>query len=232
MMRMFNCLDKNVNIFGNHFLEASAGTGKTFAVEHLVVRLILESMDNTPISIEEILVVTFTKAATRELKHRIRYRLEKAKQELKKALSIEDISPFYDYLTPFLARKKEAIKVLQEAIYLFDQAQIFTIHGFCFSMLSQYAYEAQTIFNISEDTSYKDIIKEVALDYLRYLLNSFDYRHNSSPRLSDNDVAIRIEQRNSETMGAEFFTALFYSIVIVTPSTSRILTVSCSVTAA
>jgi exodeoxyribonuclease V beta subunit len=70
-MQKFDCLDPQTNILGPHFLEASAGTGKTFAIEQIVGRLIQDHAFN----IEQILVVTFTRAATRELKARIRANL-------------------------------------------------------------------------------------------------------------------------------------------------------------
>ncbi len=69
-MRGFDVLDPNLHLFENRFLEASAGTGKTFAIENLVIRLLDEG-----ITLDEILVVTFTRAATVELKERIRSHL-------------------------------------------------------------------------------------------------------------------------------------------------------------
>src|ERR1700722_8930294 len=113
-MKRFDILDRTTKISGNHFLEASAGTGKTFAIEHLAVRLIAES----GFKIEEILIVTFTRAATRDLKKRIRRNLERA---LSSAAS-------FDYLQAFNEEQKRR---LEEALICFDQAQIFTIHGFC-----------------------------------------------------------------------------------------------------
>lgn len=68
-------------ILGRRFLEASAGTGKTFTIEHIVARLVKE----TPIRLNEIVVVTFTRAAARELRERIRRQLEK--QGLHEALA-------------------------------------------------------------------------------------------------------------------------------------------------
>lgn len=76
-MQRFDCLARECPLFGPHLLEASAGTGKTFSIEHIYVRLILESKED-PIEVEQILAVTFTRAATRELKARIRANLEKA----------------------------------------------------------------------------------------------------------------------------------------------------------
>ena len=65
-MRGFDLFSPDLKLFEHHFLEASAGTGKTFTIEKLVLRLLQEG-----ISLDEILVVTFTRAATIELKERI-----------------------------------------------------------------------------------------------------------------------------------------------------------------
>ena len=66
-------------------IEASAGTGKTYTMVSLYLRLLLQVGQNNfsrPLSVEEILVVTFTEAATQELKERIRQRVHLAKQQL------------------------------------------------------------------------------------------------------------------------------------------------------
>jgi exodeoxyribonuclease V beta subunit len=107
-MQRFDCLAAEAIVFGPHFLEASAGTGKTFAIEHIVARLILEGVD-----IEQILVVTFTRAAARELKLRIRSNLEKI-----------IAGANWAYLPT-------NVKLIGEALASFDRCQIFTIHGFC-----------------------------------------------------------------------------------------------------
>jgi len=65
----------NAPLYGANLIEAGAGTGKTYAIESLFLRLILEKK----LTVDQILVVTFTKAATEELKERIRNKLIKAK---------------------------------------------------------------------------------------------------------------------------------------------------------
>ena len=81
-MNAFNCLAPDCPLFGPHFLEASAGTGKTFAMEQVFTRLLMEAPpDEEPLQLEQILAVTFTRAATRELKNRIRANLLKASLE-------------------------------------------------------------------------------------------------------------------------------------------------------
>src|SRR3989338_849715 len=119
-MKRFDCLALDCPLFGPHLLEASAGTGKTFSIEHIFVRLILEK-----VGVEKILAVTFTRAATRELKARIRSNLEKALE------CIQSQNSSWEYLQPHFG-SEEAIRLLADALATFDQCQIFTIHGFCF----------------------------------------------------------------------------------------------------
>lgn len=126
-MRTFDCLAPEAKILGPHFLEASAGTGKTFAVEHIVARLLLD--EQVSIGLEQILVVTFTRAAARELKLRIRANLQK----------ILDGSP-WSYL------QGASLSRIADALAIFDRCQIFTIHGFCHRMLREFAFEAKIAF--------------------------------------------------------------------------------------
>jgi len=130
----FNVLDRHLDVARDHLLEASAGTGKTFSIENIVVRLLIEKED--PCTIDRILVVTFTRAATRDLKMRIRANIEKAVASLKEC---NLNSP--DYLCAIIEQgtlfTTAAIKRLERALFTFDQAQIFTIHSFCSRMLRE-----------------------------------------------------------------------------------------------
>ncbi len=94
----FQVLERTQNIHSNCILEASAGTGKTYSIENIIVRLLIDEENSC--LLENILVVTFTKAATADLKSRIR-------QSIQKALSIiesHQIEGAPDYLSR-LARK-------------------------------------------------------------------------------------------------------------------------------
>ncbi|MFH0728990.1 MAG: UvrD-helicase domain-containing protein [Pseudomonadota bacterium] len=106
------------------FIEASAGTGKTYTIENLVVRLLMEKRD---IELENILLVTFTEKATSELKQRIQEKLE----------------------AELLTRKNDPItlKKIKGTLDAFDTASIFTIHGFCQSVLREFAFENGSLFN-------------------------------------------------------------------------------------
>lgn len=142
----FDVLSKDLPLFENHFIEASAGTGKTFAIENIVLRLLLEG-----ISIEEILVVTFTNAATLELKRRIRKTIEMA---LETPLQNENLS--------YLLRKK-----LLRSLSLFDECQIQTIHGFCTTALFSDFLEERDV-----ESGHEEMIKMVK-DYLRTEISQF-----------------------------------------------------------
>lgn len=155
-MAPFDCLAKNCPLFGPHLLEASAGTGKTFSIEHIYVRLVLESIE-----VEQILAVTFTRAAARELKARIRANLEKALQ----CIRTQEIA--WEYLEPYLG-SEEAVRNLSDAIAGFDRCQIFTIHGFCYRILKEFAFEAKTgaPSNPDEERKVPERLKQAASDFL------------------------------------------------------------------
>ncbi|MES2273245.1 MAG: UvrD-helicase domain-containing protein [Chlamydiota bacterium] len=161
-MQRFDCLSRDCPLFGPHLLEASAGTGKTFSIEHVYVRLILESQKD-PIEVEQILAVTFTRAAARELKARIRANLEKALF----FLSSNQVQEGWDYLEPYIG-SKEAMYVLGDALGVFDRSQIFTIHGFCSRMLREFAFEANIGFSMAQGEKNKipTALKEGVRDFL------------------------------------------------------------------
>lgn len=145
-MKAFNVLDREEKIHKNHLLEASAGTGKTFAIENMVVRLLLDQ----PISINQILIVTFTRAATRDLKIRIRSNIEKALHCFRgESLHIPD------YLKVWIEKGEESLfyarRKLEEALFSFDQAQIFTIHGFCSRMLREFIFDGDLAIEAAKD---------------------------------------------------------------------------------
>ncbi|MCX6989928.1 MAG: UvrD-helicase domain-containing protein [Chlamydiae bacterium] len=172
-MKRFQVLDRKTQVFGRFFLEASAGTGKTFAIEHIAVRSLLESPD--PLTIDQILIVTFTRAATRELKVRLRSNLTKT------LLFLQSGSAGPDYLQPIFARGSSAvfsaIRKIEEALCNFDAAAIFTLHGFCHKMLTEYAFEAGTFFEISSPDSgnHSHLLFQVVEDFFRAGLKKDKY---------------------------------------------------------
>jgi exodeoxyribonuclease V beta subunit len=180
-MQRFDCLDRKTKIFGKFFLEASAGTGKTFAIEHIFVRLLLEHTDNKYLRVEDILVVTFTKAATRDLRMRVKSNMEKCLNILTLSLLNKTIkADIFDYLYPIIDDRTKllsSISRLKEAILFFDQAQIFTIHSFCLHVLREHAFETNNLLTQSADENIDNyyILKKEVRDFLSYCLTSKQY---------------------------------------------------------
>ncbi len=170
-MKSFQVLDRNQEIHQHTLLEASAGTGKTFSIENIVVRLLI---DKEPIGLEQILIVTFTRAATRDLKVRIHNNIQQAIQTLKCSSGAREGKPnIPDYLLGVIEGGEEnlllAIRRLEQALFAFDLAQIYTIHKFCSKTLSENALSANFSFSRSEDEGLfsKQKMKMALRDYFR-----------------------------------------------------------------
>ncbi|MBW2461426.1 MAG: UvrD-helicase domain-containing protein, partial [Deltaproteobacteria bacterium] len=118
-------------------LEASAGTGKTWQIEGLVVRLVAEY----EVPIDRILVITFTNAATAELRDRVRSRLVKARDALGQPAAPDD-DPILSALWASGDVGAKRRSLLATALSSFDLAPISTIHGFSQRMLDQLAFES------------------------------------------------------------------------------------------
>ncbi|WP_434777799.1 exodeoxyribonuclease V subunit beta [Neisseria sp. Ec49-e6-T10] len=132
-----------VPIKGTNLIEASAGTGKTWSIAALFLRLIVCEK----LTVEQILVVTYTRAATAELKTRLRNRLSEALNYIQATNPPEDaflVALFKQASYP----KKEQILRLQAALNHFDKAAIYTIHGFCQRVLQEYAFHSGSPFDI------------------------------------------------------------------------------------
>ncbi|WP_109079364.1 exodeoxyribonuclease V subunit beta [Aggregatibacter kilianii] len=137
-------------------IEASAGTGKTYTMGSLYLRLLLQAGENAfpyALNVEQILVVTFTEMATEELKRKIRERIYDAKQKLTAYQHTQDTAVFEqdDFLRELAATLTDlplAIQRLTLAEQNMDLAAIYTIHGFCRRMLMQYAFNSGIHFNL------------------------------------------------------------------------------------
>ena len=141
---------------GISLIEASAGTGKTYTIAMLVLRLVVE----LDISIDKALVVTFTKAATEELKDRIRSRLADAKRVLVGKFDEPTISTWLAQVN----LHKAVIKLrLDKALLDIDQAGIFTIHGFCQRVLREHALASGQLFD-AELTDDLAAVKQTCAD--------------------------------------------------------------------
>ncbi|MCE9678827.1 exodeoxyribonuclease V subunit beta [Shewanella sp. AS1] len=151
---------------GSRLIEASAGTGKTFTIAGLYVRLLLGDEQTRPLSCEEILVVTFTNAATGELRDRIRKKIKLAYRRFI-GIPVDDalIEQLYQQTPPdklALARKR-----LDLALKSLDEAAIFTIHGFCQRMLADMAFEASQLFESEFTLDDSEFLHHAVRDFWR-----------------------------------------------------------------
>jgi exodeoxyribonuclease V beta subunit len=160
---------------GVRLIEASAGTGKTFTLATLFTRLVVEKGWR----IGQILAVTFTDAATQELRKRIRERLALAAQLVERAPSEQD-SPDVA-LTRVILHRQLALgeetpaalaRRLQTAADEIDLASIFTIHGFCTRVLREHALESGHTFDPPTLLpSERELHEELAADLWRVHAN-------------------------------------------------------------
>ncbi|MDD5203915.1 MAG: exodeoxyribonuclease V subunit beta [Desulfobacterales bacterium] len=150
----------NVPLKGTSLVEASAGTGKSFSIAGLFLRFLIE----TPIPVSEILVVTFTQAATEELRDRIRRSITDALEAFSEGGSRES------FLQGLVEKEKdhgEAINRLNAALRNFDCAAIMTIHGFCWRILKENAFESLSMFDVELVSSQELIKAEMVDDFWR-----------------------------------------------------------------
>ena len=141
-------------------VEAGAGTGKTWTIAGLYVRLIVEKQYR----VNQILVVTFTNAATAELRERLRAKLVAAKHLLESG-NADDV--FEQKLLNQCADKEKAIKDLTLAIRSFDEAAVYTIHGFCQKLLKETALQSGIGFASELMADDSELIQHIVDDYWR-----------------------------------------------------------------
>ncbi|WP_416137986.1 exodeoxyribonuclease V subunit beta [Halomonas sp. HK25] len=192
---------------GSRLIEASAGTGKTFTIALLYVRLVLGPRDDADaesfpraLTPPEILVVTFTNAATRELRDRIRARLVEAADAFQSGTDPNFDTHFDNGLTgdlfagaesemgvcppfdPLLAlrdsypreRWPACARRLQLAAEWMDEAAVSTIHSWCHRMLREHAFESGSLFSLEMNLDQSELELEVARDYWRCFYYALD----------------------------------------------------------
>ena len=157
---------------GTRLIEASAGTGKTFTIAALYVRLVLGHGDTGLPALlpSQVLVMTFTKAATRELSHRIRSRLVEAAACFRGAQPLERYDTFLQSLLaayPDPAKREEAAWRLASAAESMDEAAVFTIDAWCQRMLREHAFDSGSLFDEELQPNETALLLEAAADYWR-----------------------------------------------------------------
>ncbi|MDO9068506.1 MAG: exodeoxyribonuclease V subunit beta [Deltaproteobacteria bacterium] len=154
---------KSIDISGLNLIEASAGTGKTWTIAALYILLLLEK----ELRPEQILVVTYTKAATSELRDRIRHRISTTLEIYngERAASDDELEQLLMKARP--QNMERASQLLTRALYSFDEAAIFTIHGFCQRVLMENAFESGSLFDSEMITDQSAIVGQVCDDFWR-----------------------------------------------------------------
>jgi exodeoxyribonuclease V beta subunit len=186
---------------GITLLEASAGTGKTYSIANLFLRLVVDG----GLDVASILVVTFTRAATAELADRVFARLAEAHDAVEDALAGVDPPPDDEVIAHLVAEGRAAgtlertAQRLHAARESFDQAAISTIHGFCQRMLQRNAFESGAALDADLLEDPTELLGDLVDDYLSPLLAmcpvewvSFVRSHGGS-RADLLDIAAKIE---------------------------------------
>lgn len=167
-------------LHGSRLIEASAGTGKTWTIAALFLRLVLgHGQDNgfvRPLLPSEILVMTFTRAATKELSNRIRERLVKAAKCFRGEAPNNNDTYLRDLIAdyPEGEGRKQAAYRLMLAAESMDEAAVFTIDAWCQRMLREHAFDSGSLFDEELVSDQAALFDHAVRDYWRqqvYLLN-------------------------------------------------------------
>ena len=159
-----------VPLEGMNLVEAAAGTGKTYNIQNIVVRLLWENNLN----ISQIAVLSFTKEAASELAERIRRVFDRVLAVME-GRKIEDENEFkqavalveHDRTIRPDIEDKARIAVIKEALRDFDSANISTINGFCQKLLLRFAFESGSSFSARLETKPNPIIRAILDDWMR-----------------------------------------------------------------
>jgi exodeoxyribonuclease V beta subunit len=148
---------------GVNLIEASAGTGKTHALTSLFLRFVLEQK----LAPRQILVITYTKAATAELKRRIRKMLQEAQTVFATGTAADSFLQTILEKSPAVSQRKRIVSQLALALTNFDETAIHTIHGFCQRVLMENAFESATMFDAELIDNQQGLEQEFVEDFWR-----------------------------------------------------------------
>ena len=149
-------------IRGSSLIEASAGTWKTWNIAALYLRLLLQEKRD----VAQILVVTYTRAATAELKTRLRSSISQALYyaQSEEVETDDFVKSLFDGLN---YPKQEQILRLQAALNHFDKACIYTIHGFCQRVLQEFAFSCASPFEMELVSENDEVLQTLTEDFWR-----------------------------------------------------------------
>jgi len=165
---------------GIRLIEASAGTGKTFSLANLYLRLIVEHR----LDVQDILVMTFTRAAAQELRERLRANLARAARVAAEAPDdqrSDAAERFAEHVLAGVDEDRGAVaQRLRAAATRADQATITTIHGFAQRAAAENAFESALPFDRGEPIDDRAIQREAAADYWRARAFARDAAHGQA----------------------------------------------------
>ena len=154
-----------VQLAGSNLIEASAGTGKTYSIALLTLRLVIEKK----MPIEKILMVTFTKAAVAELEIRVRAFVRMA-LKVSRGETISDATITRLVNNQIQIQGAEDVrKSLENAQLFLDETSVLTIHSFCQRTLSEFSFETGQIFGAETITpdEYNLMMEDAFNEYWR-----------------------------------------------------------------
>ncbi|MDZ7659107.1 exodeoxyribonuclease V subunit beta [Fodinibius sp.] len=153
----------DIDLAGINLVEASAGTGKTYNITSLYIRALIEQ----DITVGKILVVTYTEAATKELKDRLLSRIRESIEVLKLGKVDNKSDDFLEDLLDEIEHPQKAVAKLENAVRMFDEASVYTIHGFCYQALQEQAFESRAMYDAEMIGDDKELVQEAVDDYWR-----------------------------------------------------------------
>lgn len=199
---------------GSQLIEASAGTGKTFTIAALYLRLVLGHGTSKALLPPDILVVTFTEAATQELTERIGQRLADAARYFRE--QIDQADPFLQSLrceyTP--EQWPHCAYQLELAVQYLDEAAISTIHGWCNKVLAEFALSSGYLFEQNLVTD----VEQLQLDVMRDYWRNFYY-----PLPQEHIATVWQLLQNPETLRKKILPLISHLSLFTEPATPAVL---------
>jgi exodeoxyribonuclease V beta subunit len=204
---------------GSQLIEASAGTGKTFTIAALYLRLVLGHGTNKALLPPDILVVTFTEAATQELTERIGQRLADAARYFREqtdALNKEQADPFLQSLRSEFTREQwpHCAYQLELAVQYLDEAAISTIHGWCNKVLAEFALSSGYLFEQNLVTD----VEQLQLDVMRDYWRNFYY-----PLPQEHIATVWQQLQNPETLRKKILPLISHLSLFTEPATPAVV---------
>lgn len=186
-IKLFNIDDFHLG--NNLYIDASAGTGKTYTIQQLVAKLVRGENGRAGIPLSKILIVTYTDKATGELRDRIRQKMEDCLAE-------------------------ENLECYREALQNIHTAPIFTIHSFCQKVLHDFAYEAGSSFNLEvvSDDGIENLIQRLIRDKWSFetefmnMLNSSKFKMNLFVKNFVNAAKFMLQNREAKKFEPDYST--------------------------